>query len=35
MGTNQFDFCNGILYNNVVRGGSNKRQGTENVSKII
>lgn len=33
--TNQFDYLRKILYNNVVRGGSNKRQGTENVSKII
>lgn len=33
--TNQFDFGKKILYNNIVSGGSNKRQGTENVSKII
>ena len=31
----QFDFTEKIIYNSVVRGGSNKRQGTENVSKII
>ena len=36
MGTNnRFDSLGKIIYNKVVRGGSNKRQGTRNVSKII
>lgn len=32
---NQFDILVKKLYNIIVRGGSNKRQGTRNVSKII